>query len=197
MNAVKPFNVPREWTRTTSGREIVMLVVSVLRIDPRVEREARALAANGWIVRIVGPDLSEPRLMEQPISWGLNVTFHLLPAEAAQYSHTEPWLAGETLYEAAIKFAPFAYHCHDLNTALVGLRAASTVGARCICDFHEWTSENVTWNSELYRWEAHVYSFAGRSGARCGSPTRSSPSTRRLRANWMSLAARLVGALRW
>jgi glycosyltransferase involved in cell wall biosynthesis len=59
------------------------------------------------------------------------------------------------MYRAAVMFRPFAYHCHDLNTALIGLRAAHAAGARWVCDFHEWSSENVTWNAANAAWEPH------------------------------------------
>jgi glycosyltransferase involved in cell wall biosynthesis len=154
--SIRPFYVARTWNRRTKSDEIVMLVVSALRIDPRVEREARALAAHGWRVRIVAPDISSPSLAEQPVDWGGDVTFHLLPYAAANYIMQAPWLTSEAMYEAAMAFKPFAYHCHDLNTALIGLRAARDNGARCVCDFHEWSSENVTWSSERARWEPHT-----------------------------------------
>ena len=38
------------------GRAVLMLVVSDLRIDPRVEREARALAAAGYSVTVICPE---------------------------------------------------------------------------------------------------------------------------------------------
>ena len=141
-----------EWKRTTEGRLIVMLVVSVLRIDPRVEREARALAARGWQVRIVAPDISNPPHSQQPLDWGPNIEFKLVPPSGAQYVMQPPWLIGDEMYEAAIAAEPFAYHCHDLNTAVIGLRAARHVGARWVCDFHEWSSENVTWDRGKAMW---------------------------------------------
>src|SRR5207344_168545 len=42
--------------RRAVGRHIVMLVVSDLRIDPRVEREARALVSAGYRVTVICPE---------------------------------------------------------------------------------------------------------------------------------------------
>src|SRR5690242_20004623 len=42
-------------------RRVVMTVISALRIDPRLEREARALVKRGFEVIIIGPDISTPR----------------------------------------------------------------------------------------------------------------------------------------
>jgi len=156
LRLIRPYYVTRPWIRRTTGNEIVMLVVSALRIDPRVEREARALGASGWRVRVIAPDISNPPVMESPIDWGPNVTFDLLPGTISEYILKPPWLAGEEMYRRAVAAAPFAYHCHDLNTALIGLRAAWRVGARLVCDFHEWSSENVTWNDDRRCWEPHA-----------------------------------------
>lgn len=156
MRALQPYYAARPWVRKTESDEIVMLVISALRIDPRVEREARALAARGWRVRVVAPDISDPLHAAVPIDWGPNVIFDMLPGVTSEYILKAPWLAGEEIYRRAVATAPFAYHCHDLNTALVGLRAASRTGARWVCDFHEWSSENVTWNDDRRRWEPHA-----------------------------------------
>ena len=132
-----------------------MLVVSALRIDPRVEREARALASAGWTVTVVAPDLSQPPAAVQPLDWGPNVRFHLLPIAASAYVMASPWLVSDAMYVAAMSHRPFAYHCHDLTAMLIGLRAARDSGARLICDHHEWYSENVTWNDDSGTWEPH------------------------------------------
>ena len=125
-----------------------MLVVSALRIDPRVERAARALAARGWRVRIVAPDISDPLFSERSDRLGPKIPFHLLPFIQPNTSWRRRGSPATPCARQQLAFRPFAYHCHDLNTALIGMRAASEIGARCVCDFHEWSSENVSWSSE-------------------------------------------------
>src|SRR5438477_989569 len=64
---------------------ILVLVFSDLRIDPRVRREARALAAAGFNVKILYPDaMSTP---SDPVSFdfGPGIEFRSLPASAASY----------------------------------------------------------------------------------------------------------------
>mgnify|MGYP000883636027 FL=1 len=134
---------------------VVMLVVSALRIDPRVEREARALADNGYRVTVICPDISSPPLLEQPIDWGANIQFDILGWQAASFINQYPWMHGELMLEAALKYKPLAFHCHDLSTALIGLAAARKVGARCVCDFHEWYSENVSWDAAKQEYVPH------------------------------------------
>ena len=146
------------WKRTThraEGVDVVMPVVSALRIDPRVERAARAIAETGLTVGIVGPDISSPLHAEVPLDWGPNVSFHLTPFETAFFVNDGPWVVSEPILEQCLKFRPLAYHCHDIWTALIGLRAGAATGARVICDFHEWGSENVTWDANLEKWVPH------------------------------------------
>jgi glycosyltransferase involved in cell wall biosynthesis len=141
-------------SRQESAR-VVMLVVSDLRIDPRVLRSATALARAGYRVTVLCPDLSSPPLREQPLDWGPGIEIRPLPWQAASYIMHFPWLFGDLMHEAAVAEKPFAFHCHDLTTAVVGLSAARQTGARCICDFHEWYSENVSWNVAGQCWEPH------------------------------------------
>lgn len=132
----------------TKPLEIVMLVVSELRIDPRVQREAQALACAGYHVKIIVPDNSKPRLADVPLDWGTGIEIIPLPGEAASYIMTYPFVFGRMMYDRAIQEKPFAFHCHDLTTALIGLIAARKVGARCVCDFHEWWSELAEWDRD-------------------------------------------------
>lgn len=134
-----------------------MLVVSDLRIDPRVEREARALVAAGYRVTVLCPDISRPSLSEVPIDWGSGIAFHLLPWEAASFMHQFPWVAGVQMFHAAASYQPMAFHCHDLTTSLIGLAAAGHTGAECICDFHEWYSENVSWDAKTHAYVPHPF----------------------------------------
>lgn len=137
------------------GADVVMPVVSALRIDPRVERAARALTAAGFSVAVVGPDISAPLHADVPLDWGPGVSFHLTPFESAFFVNDGPWVVSDVILDACLQFQPLAYHCHDIWTALIGLRAAHKTGAKLICDFHEWGSENVSWSQELNKWVPH------------------------------------------
>lgn len=138
-------------------QQIVMVVVSQLRIDPRVERGARKLAADGFEVVIVAPDVSHPPHSVDPLDWGPNITFDLQPATAGNYIMGAPYIYGAEMLTAARKYRPFAFHGHDLNSALVALRAAHDAGAQCVVDYHEWHSENVRWNVKADRWTPYPF----------------------------------------
>lgn len=137
---------------------IVMLVVSALRIDPRVEREARALAEGGYRVHVIAPDISHPPLKEEPIDWGDRVSFEILDSSAADFCMADPYLHGEMMLAAAVRYRPLVFHCHDLSTCLIGLAAARYCGSKVVCDFHEWFSENVSWSIPQEQWVPHPQS---------------------------------------
>jgi glycosyltransferase involved in cell wall biosynthesis len=155
------------------GRRVLMVVVSDLRIDPRVEREARSLVAGGYEVHVVCPD---PTIGMEPgirIDWGPGVTIRLVNWRAMQFIMERPGFMGLELFEAALAVAqelrPLAIHAHDLNTCLVGLAVAHQTGTHLVADFHEWTSENVQWNSRSGRnepypedWKAELQTLESR-----------------------------------
>jgi glycosyltransferase involved in cell wall biosynthesis len=130
---------------------VMMLVVSDLRIDPRVEREARALSEAGYSVHVVCPDFTLGKDTGIRIDWGPGVFIHLVDHAAMRFIMRRPGYFGVELFEAALAIAkelkPFAIHAHDLNTCMVGLALAQKTGANLVADFHEWTSENVHWNN--------------------------------------------------
>lgn len=149
-----PMEIVMRWSigpgvgKRADGREVVMLVVSDLRIDPRVEREARALAAAGYAVTVLCPDLGQGELASYGLDWGPGIRFDILSWTAASFVNEVPGFMAYELYERALHYRPFAYHAHDLNTAFAGLAAARLTGAHLVADFHEWTSENVHWDKK-------------------------------------------------
>lgn len=151
-----------------SGGQIVMLVISEVFRDPRVEREARALAAAGFPVKILYPDYFSAYHKVRAIDWGPGIEFVPLPDTYGGYMHRFPYVFGSRFLRRAVRERPFAYHAHDLNTSIIALAAARHRGAHCVCDFHEWYSENVTWNKRVKeyrahpRWLARFYAFAER-----------------------------------
>src|SRR5438874_701628 len=89
---------------TPSSPTIVMLVVTALDRDPRVERGARTLAANGFKVTILCPAWRgvSPRTAAQ-MYWGSGVTFRILPRRAARFAFYFPYLFGGSMLRAALR----------------------------------------------------------------------------------------------
>jgi len=139
-----------------TGRRIIMLLVSDIWVDPRVEREARALAAAGYAVDVICPDTAQPRGSRKPPDWGPGVTIELIRPGAAEFLGERPGFIGGEMFDAAMRAAgrgqPLAFHGHDLNTCYAALAAARVTGAHFIADFHEWTSENVHWDGASEAW---------------------------------------------
>ena len=131
--------------RSPHGRTIVMPVVADVHGDPRVRQEARALAAAGFDVVVMWPELAAK--ITEPIDWGPRIVFERLPPSASRFAYRFPAVLGVGMLRAALAHRPFAFHGHDLTTALVALIAARRTGAHAVCDFHEWFSEHVTWSS--------------------------------------------------
>lgn len=140
-----------------SGKRIIMLLVSYIWIDPRAEREARALAAAGYEVEMICPDMAQPEGSRMAPDWGPGIRINLIPQSAANFCALRPGYEAGMIFDAAIAAAasgppPLAFHAHDLNTCLAGLAAARKTGAHLVADFHEWTSENVHWDAAADCW---------------------------------------------
>lgn len=133
-------------------RRIVMLAIAAFRIDPRIEREARALATQGFEVIVVGPDISSPKHSELPIDWGPGVRFDLLPFESAYFINSPPYFYCPEMTERALQHEAFAVHGHDVWTSFIAMEVAERTGAYLVIDYHEWGSENVTWDQDLEQW---------------------------------------------
>lgn len=141
------------------GRNVLMLVVSDLRVDPRVEREARALAAAGYHVTVLCPDPTLGRDASVSVDWGPGVDPRFVDWRASQYVGDQPGYRGGLFFDIAMAAArdltPFAIHAHDLNTCHVAYALARQTGAHLVVDFHEWTSENVHWDNETVSWQPY------------------------------------------
>jgi alpha-maltose-1-phosphate synthase len=143
----------------TAGRRIIMLLVSNIWVDPRVEREARALAAAGYAVEVICPDVSQPPGSRTAPDWGAGIIISLIWPGAADYCTERPGFVAGALFDVAMaaagETAPLAFHAHDLNTCYAALAAARATGAHFVADFHEWTSENVHWDAFKVSWSPY------------------------------------------
>ena len=137
------------------GSTVVMLSVSDMRIDPRIEREARALAHAGFEVVVIWPSVSRSDDESGGIDWGPGITFKRIPYAAGEFVRRFPGYCGREMLLAALQFKPLAFHGHDLTSGLIALTAAKRTGACAVIDFHEWFSENVGWHAKQNAWQPH------------------------------------------
>jgi glycosyltransferase involved in cell wall biosynthesis len=136
--------------------KIVMLVVTVLTQDSRVERAARVLAANGFDVTIICPAWWRAHTGDQvKPAWGPGIQFRFLPQRTSRFAHYFPYVFSFAMLRAALREESWAYHAHDLTTAFLGLIAAALKHVACVCDFHEWYAENVTYHERSQSYKSH------------------------------------------
>jgi glycosyltransferase involved in cell wall biosynthesis len=139
------------------GSTIVMLSVSDMRIDPRIEREARALARARFEVVVIWPSVSASDGETGAIDWGPGITFKRIPYAAGEFVRRFPGYCGREMLLAALQFKPLAFQGHDLTSSLIALTAAKKTGACAVVDFHEWFSENVGWRAKQNAWKPHRF----------------------------------------
>ena len=145
--------------RNPVGGQIVMMTPSNLRIDPRIEREARALVAAGYSVVVIAPDPRTGEETEHGVEWGEGISFRWVHWTAISFMMEWPSFIAREMFNVAIEYRPFAFHAHDLFTAFAGLSAARHTGAYAVCDFHEWFSENVKWDAESMSYKPYTPSW--------------------------------------
>lgn len=138
------------------NRHVVMLVVSDIRVDPRVQKAAKVAAEAGFKVTVVTPRSVWSNVAPESIDWGPGVSFAFPEPRSYNFiNHAFPWLANSEFFDYCSRYHNVIFHCHDLNTAFMGLHLARKTGSVCIADFHEWFSENVTWDSKKSAYLAH------------------------------------------
>jgi glycosyltransferase involved in cell wall biosynthesis len=150
----KRLRVPAE---VPGPRRIVMLVATNLAQDPRVRREAQALAQAGFPVTIICPAWTLDVAACAHLDWGANITFRILPMKAASFIRYYPHLYGRQMFQAALAEDAWAYHAHDLDMSFLALLAAARKEVACVCDFHEWYSENITLDPWTDRYHRHPF----------------------------------------
>jgi glycosyltransferase involved in cell wall biosynthesis len=126
-------------------RRILMLTVSQIEIDPRINKVARTLASGGYEVDIVCYANQSDMIAvgEEVIQPG--VRYVRVPREDKWQGHFERWFQ-EEFYRVALQ-RPYDYvHANDLPTLLVGWILARARGVPLIYDTHEMWSENVVYN---------------------------------------------------
>jgi len=147
---------------------ILMLLSNAYRPDPRVRREALALAEAGHRVRIFCWD----RRVELPgheIDQGVEIIrYHGARTRyglgAKQILHIPRYW--QAAYRLALSDRPDVIHCHDLDTLFPGVRAKKRIGCPLVYDAHEHYPALMSlylpayWVKALASFERSMYSKA-------------------------------------
>jgi glycosyltransferase involved in cell wall biosynthesis len=121
------------------SKQVVMLVSNPYRPDPRVEREARALADCGYRVTVICWD-RQAELPEREAYTGVDVVrvHNVRSAYAAGWRQLfylpRFWREANRL---ALDLSPDMVHCHDLDTLYAGRLIKKRLGSKLVYDAHE------------------------------------------------------------
>lgn len=126
------------------GRRILMLTISMIDIDPRINKVAHSLAQAGYSVDIMSAqtDLSAEFLTIEEKTPGVR---YIRVKAAEAWGPT--WTFYQPSYRRAAELLNFDFvHANDLTTLATGVVIAEDRKCPLIYDSHEMWSENVTWN---------------------------------------------------
>lgn len=144
---------------TSPGRRVAMLLHNDFTTDPRVHREASALAAAGYEVTVVC--LRSPGLRAEEMRDGFRI---LRAADYTTAGYRRPDLMlrqrvarSRAMREAVVGISPQVIHCHDSDTLSTGFAAARRVGARVIYDAHELLPDSFTQHPIRGSWPIRTY----------------------------------------
>lgn len=127
------------------GRRILMLTISMIDIDPRINKVAHSLAKAGYLVDIMCWQ-ADPAVAEF-----LTIEDKMPGVRYIRVKASEAWGLTWTLYqqsyrEAARQLAFDFVHANDLTTLATGVVIAADRKCPLVYDSHEMWSENVTWD---------------------------------------------------
>lgn len=127
-----------------SGLRVAMVVSNDAVADPRVEKEARVLASSGWQVTVVAWDRSQSH---PPLERREGYDVVRLGPQARHGAGLKNVRLYPRFWQAAtavvLDLDPHVVHCHDSDTAVVGVRAKrARPRLRLVLDFHELYAES-------------------------------------------------------
>lgn len=131
-------------------RKVTMLSYVAVRYDGRIRWAATTLAEAGYDVLLIKPADAE-NVADVDHGWHKRVSF--LSTGLSGTTTYFPYCFDTQMFRAAVKSEAHVYHCHDLNTSLMGLLAAAKTGGFIVSDMHEWSSEGGSWNNRHNRFK--------------------------------------------
>jgi glycosyltransferase involved in cell wall biosynthesis/SAM-dependent methyltransferase len=136
-------------SQTTHGKRVLMLTISHIDIDPRINKVARTLVSEGYEVDILCYQNQEnaAQIVEEVVLPGIR--YVRVPRESqwqGRNNRVSLWYQ-EELRRAGTQRVYDYVHANDLTTLLVGWILARTRGVPLIYDAHEMWSENVIFDN--------------------------------------------------
>ena len=136
-------------SQTTHGKRVLMLTISHIDIDPRINKVARTLVSGGYEVDILCYQNQEnvAQIVEEVVLPGIR--YVRVPRESqwqGRNNRVSLWYQEELRRAGAQRVYDYV-HANDLTTLLVGWILARTRGVPLIYDAHEMWSENVIFDN--------------------------------------------------
>lgn len=122
-----------------NGKKVLMLLTNAFRPDPRVAREAKVLAIEGYYVNIISWD-RKLELHPRETKDGYQVNrIHSVPSEYGAGWRQLRYLRQfwNEAIELALEYKPDIIHCHDLDTLYAGVKLKKMLGCKLVYDAHE------------------------------------------------------------
>lgn len=130
------------------GKKILMLTISQIEIDSRINKTAKSLAENGYQVFIIAYHTQDGQenFQQQVIQEGIT---YIRVNQPQTYRILNGFIQHDFL--TAAQHCDFDFiHANDLTTILTAWLLARRSGCPLIYDSHELWSDNVTWNGKKY-----------------------------------------------
>jgi len=130
----------REAYSKLDGLRIAMVVTNDAASDPRVHKEAEALAGEGAAITVIAWDRARTQpTREDRKAYGIVRLGPVAPhggGLANLGAYRRYWASA---VKEILQMGPHVVHCHDTDTALVGLRSLRASGGPCalVLDLHE------------------------------------------------------------
>jgi glycosyltransferase involved in cell wall biosynthesis len=130
-------------TQPMVGQRILMLTISMIRNDPRINKEAASLAEAGFEVDILcyDSDFNAPPLRIEDVSPGVRYVW--LPIYNCHDNISCIYQYQKSFHLYGLRFAYSAVHAHDLTTLRSAWLISRDCGIPLVYDAHEMWSENV------------------------------------------------------
>jgi len=138
--------------------QVLCLSHVAVSFDGRIKKSANQLLKLGMHVILVKPaDAKEDQVLEKT---GLDEKIEIKPIGlSGVFSHFPRVFDLCIFLYVTFSKAKFL-HCHDINTAFMGILAAKLTGKIVVCDLHEWKSETTDPNQKGRKqdfWQKKIY----------------------------------------
>ncbi|MDF1826993.1 MAG: glycosyltransferase family 4 protein [Legionellaceae bacterium] len=134
--------------KTPQGKKILMLTISMIEIDCRINKVASSLAAQGYQITIFCPEVTGQK--EQILIQNISDNIAYVRIKAMHLTQKVKMSYQSHFVKASKDFDFDFVHANDLTTLATGWVISKQRGVPLIYDSHEMWSENVTYKHGQY-----------------------------------------------